>query len=355
MKAHLSICPIGVFACDDTGKIIDKELFEKNSERVAQKILQLRAGKIIPELKTLYERASKNYDEITLENENNFGLQVETAVPNLCGKVLRQQVNDLARQFGFPSLEKFVHLIALTITAETLQVELSRPDKRIIQVVGALEELEENTNVLSERLREWYLLFYPEFIGQVDKHDSFARIVSKGKVEKKESIGADFNDNDLNTVRFFAENIAGAFSLNEALENYLNGLMKQHFPNLHAVAGSIIGAKLLAIAGDSKRLARMPSSTIQVLGAEKALFRHLKEGTKSPKYGVILKHTFIQSTPQRLRGKVARSLAAKISIAVRTDIYSKEFVGDKLRKDLEMKVARIKGSGKYEKFKPKKF
>ena len=131
--------------------------------------------------------------------------------------------------------------------------------------------------------------------------------------------------------------------------------MKENFPNLRAVAGAQIGAKLIAIAGDSKRLARMPSSTVQVLGAEKALFRHLKEGTKSPKYGVILKHTFIQSTPQRLRGKVARSLAAKISLAIKTDIYSKEFVGEKLRKDLEMKVARIKSAGKYEKFKPKRF
>ncbi len=355
MKAHLSVCPIGVFACDDSGNIIDKEIFERNSERVAQKLLQLRDGKIIPEIKILHERLSKKYSEITLEHENNFGLQVETAVPNLCGKILRAQINEFAAEAGFQSFEKFVYLISLTMAAETLQVELSRPDKRIIQVIGALEELEENTNVLSERLREWYLIYYPEFVGQIDKHDSFARIVSKGKIEKKESVGADFNETDLNAVRFFAESVASEFSLSEALENYLDSLMKQHFPNLRAVAGAIIGAKLIAIAGDSKRLARMPSSTVQVLGAEKALFRHLKEGTKSPKYGVILKHTFIQSTPQRLRGKVARSLAAKISLAVKTDIYSKEFVGEKLRKDLEQKVARIKSGGKNEKSKPKRF
>ncbi len=346
MKAHLAICPIGVFVCDDTGKLIDKELFERNSEHAARRILQLRDGKIIPELKVLYERIRKKYDEITLEHENNFGLSIETSIPNLCGKVLRAQIKDLAAEFGFHPIEHFVYNLGIALTEETLQVELSKPDKRIIQVIGALEELDKNTNVLSERLREWYLIFHPELISQIEKHETFARLIAKGKVDKKDSIGASFNETDLKTLRFFAENISDSFSLRSVLENYLDNLMKEHFPNLRTVATPLIGAKLIAIAGDSTRLARMPSSTIQVLGAEKSLFRHLKTGSKPPKYGVILKHTFLQSAPQRLRGKVARALAAKISLAIKTDLYSKEFVGDKLRKDLESKIAKIKGGGK---------
>ena len=321
MAAHLAICPIGVFACDETGKLIDKELFERNSEHVARKILQLKGGTIIPELKILYERVRKKHNEIILEHKNNFGLEVQTEIPNLCGKVLRMQIRDLATEFGFSPIEHFVYNLGIALTEETLQVELSRPDKRIIQVIGALEELDENSNVLSERLREWYLIYYPELVEQIDKHESFARIVAKGKIDKKDSMGANFNDTDLNTLSFFAKNVSDSFALRSVLENYLDNLMKEHFPNLRTVAGAQIGAKLIAIAGDSTRLARMPSSTIQVLGAEKALFRHLKEGSKPPKYGAILKHSFLQSAPQRLRGKIARSLAAKISIAIKADVF----------------------------------
>src|SRR3989344_8893833 len=212
MAAHLAICPIGVFACDETGKLIDKELFERNSEHVARKILQLKGGTIIPELKILYERVRKKHNEIILEHKNNFGLEVQTEIPNLCGKVLRQQIRDLASEFGFHPIEHFVYNLGIALTEETLQIELSRPDKRIIQVIGALEELDETTNVLSERLREWYLIFHPELIKQIDKHETFARLIAKGKVDKKDSIGGNFNDSDLNTLKFFAQSVSESFS-----------------------------------------------------------------------------------------------------------------------------------------------
>ncbi len=112
-------------------------------------------------------------------------------------------------------------------------------------------------------------------------------------------------------------------------------------PNLTNIAGHILGARLLSFAGSLERLASLPSSTVQVIGASNALFKHLKGKAPSPKHGVIFRHPLVNNAPKNFRGKIARALASKISLAARCDCYSGE-LKESLVHELEMKVKAIK-------------
>ena len=111
--------------------------------------------------------------------------------------------------------------------------------------------------------------------------------------------------------------------------------MKKYCPNVLELAGVTIGAQLLELAKSLRRMAFLPASTIQLLGAEKALFRHLKTGSRSPKYGVIFQHPLIQNTKRSKRGKKARQLADKLSICAKLDFFKGEFLAKEYRKELE--------------------
>jgi nucleolar protein 56 len=113
-------------------------------------------------------------------------------------------------------------------------------------------------------------------------------------------------------------------------------------PNISSVAGAFIGARLISLAKGLERLASFPASTIQLLGAEKALFRFKHQGGNPPKHGVIFQHPLINRSPRKWRGKIARALATKISIAVKADVFTKRFIADDLKKDLEERVGEIR-------------
>ena len=118
--------------------------------------------------------------------------------------------------------------------------------------------------------------------------------------------------------------------------------MDELCPNTKAVCGVLTGAKLIEHAGSLKRLSEMPASTIQILGAEKALFRHMKTGAKPPRHGIIVHHPLIAKAPEKIHGKIARALADKISIASKVDYFQGKFIGDKLKKELEDKFNDLK-------------
>ena len=123
--------------------------------------------------------------------------------------------------------------------------------------------------------------------------------------------------------------------------------MEEVAPNIKALAGTLLGARLIALGGRLENLAKKPASTVQVLGAEKALFRSIRTGTHPPKHGIIFQHTMIHESKQWQRGKIARVLAGKLAIASRIDAYGGRYMGDKLIEDLEKRVKEIKE--KYEK------
>jgi nucleolar protein 56 len=144
-------------------------------------------------------------------------------------------------------------------------------------------------------------------------------------------------------VRELAKEVLNLRMLSNSIESYETGLAKELCPNLTYLIDAPLAAKLIAHAGGLKRLATMPASTIQVLGAEKALFKHLRQHTKSPKHGILFQHPWVNSAPKKERGKIARLLSTKIAIALKADFYTKRFIAEKLKQDLDKRMKEIKG------------
>ncbi|MBN2052470.1 NOP58 family protein [Candidatus Woesearchaeota archaeon] len=218
------------------------------------------------------------------------------------------------------------------------------PDLFIINAANNIDELQKIINTLSKRLREWYSLYFPGLDKKIADHEVFVKLVLKEdkKALQKElkladEMGFDFEKKDIEPILSMASIIADMGRESKLLEDYLEKTMKSYCPNLATLAGAGIGAKLLCEAGSLKRLAMMRSSTIQLLGAEKALFRHIKTGAKPPKYGYLLQHQLVQRAKPKDRGKAARAVADKIFLAVRVDYFKGKFIADKLLQELEVR------------------
>jgi nucleolar protein 56 len=148
-------------------------------------------------------------------------------------------------------------------------------------------------------------------------------------------MGGEVGNEDMEQIRHLALQINELFGLRKKEQEYLEALMKRVCPNIKAIAGATIGARLLEQAGGLKKLMEMPASTIQLLGAEKALFRHMKTGAKAPKFGFLHEHPLILKHPRKMQGKIARALADKLSIAVKIDYFKGKFIGESLLKGVE--------------------
>ncbi|MDD3042580.1 MAG: NOP5/NOP56 family protein [Methanosarcinaceae archaeon] len=239
----------------------------------------------------------------------------------------------------------------LTLRKAKLQVSKALSlDQRIIQAVEALDDINETTNTLSERLFEWYGNHFPEtgltgeaLAGFVVKYGNRANVDPEDPFYEKAStsIGAELPMEDEVLIKAFAESLFSLYARRGQLEAYIRESMETRAPNLTMLAGPMLGARLLSIAGGLPQLAKFPSSTVQVIGANKALFKHLRERAPSPKHGIIFSHPLINTSPWWQRGKIARALSAKLSLAARMDLYSGEKSPVLLEK-LDAKVGQIR-------------
>ncbi|MBP2144146.1 nucleolar protein 56 [Methanococcus voltae] len=237
-------------------------------------------------------------------------------------------------------------------------------DKLIVQTVNALDNLDETLNLFSERLREWYSLYFPEMDNIVKKQDAYVQLVSEYgfrenytrtrlkeempqnlartlSLAAKKSMGAEISEVDLQIIKSLANEIHNLYKYREELQAYLEVSMTEVAPNLTKIAGPSIGARLISLAGGMDRLSILPGSTIQVIGAEKALFAHLRERADSPKHGIIFQHPYIQGATGWTRGKISRAIACKMSIAIKADM-SGNYIADTLSEQIDKKVADIK-------------
>jgi len=220
--------------------------------------------------------------------------------------------------------------------------DAAKDDQIIVQTIGSINELNKSINLLSKRLREWTGYYLPELGHQVTDHKVLAQLISSKSRDELilefkivVSMGRAFEKSDANAIKSLGSTILDLFKQKESKEIYLEKNMIKTCLNLHDVAGSLIGAKLLAIAGSLRKMVMMPSSTIQLLGAEKALFMHMTKGTKSPKHGVIIEHQLLATSKASERGKRARALADKIGLAVKVDFFKGKYVADRLNKELK--------------------
>ena len=239
-----------------------------------------------------------------------------------------------------------------------VQERYSETDVDIIRAVSVLGDLDNAFNLLAENAIEWYGGHFPELYSIVRDNETYLKIVkefgekenisekklskllgetgSEKKIEEKakKSMGSPAKKKALEELQLLASNTLALKSERKRLQEFIEKEMEKLAPNFSKVAGPILGARLLAGSGGLKQLAMMPASTMQLLGAEKALFRHLTKKSLPPKYGILHEHPLISKTKRKEHGKVARALADKLSIAVKIDYFKGKFIGDKLKKEL---------------------
>ena len=223
------------------------------------------------------------------------------------------------------------------IEAARSMLKEERREKLIIQALGMYEDTVKIINVFHERLREWFLLYNQESPKSVTNEQLVSLILSG----EAENAGMEFDSSDIEALSTTAGMAAELSRQKKQLEGYLDSLVKSEAANLHAVCGFLLAAKLIALSGGVEKLARAPASRIQLLGAEKALFRHMRDNTRSPKHGVILMHPIVHSSPKELKGRMSRLLAAKISLAAKIDHFSHTDRGRELRSGLDKEAAVI--------------
>jgi len=230
-----------------------------------------------------------------------------------------------------------------------VKFNVHRADNMIIQTIALVDQMDKDINTFSMRIREWYSYHFPElvkivadnymyakvshFIGSrktltEDKLEGLEEIVmDEGKAKaiiaaSKSSMGMDVSVIDLINIESFSKRVIGLVEYRKKLHDYLQSKMGQVAPNLQALIGDLVGARLIAHAGSLTNLAKYPASTVQILGAEKALFRALKTKGNTPKYGLIFHSSFIGRAGAKNKGRISRFLANKCSIASRIDCFS---------------------------------
>jgi len=221
------------------------------------------------------------------------------------------------------------------------------PEDHLRQAVGALDELQHEENVLLERLREWYGLHFPELAPVVDTGTYVDLIAMYGRrdrmpIDGRESIGANLPEREEAELKAFAGLAKLVQGQRKAIESYLERSIREIAPNVSELAGPILAARLIALAGTVEDLARAPAGTVQLLGAERALFRHLRTGSPPPKHGVLFQHPWVHGAPPWQRGAIARAFAAKVSLAARADAFTKRKIAPELAKELRAAVEDIR-------------
>ncbi|MCL7384753.1 MAG: hypothetical protein LZ158_00070 [Thaumarchaeota archaeon] len=372
--ARILASPLGIVALDGD-KIVGFRSYGNDLDEIAKVYLNLQNGVLPPNINELLKELSdKGYSSLAIEDQKLFeSLSKLAEGVTLAVEYVEPEPIDLESLFLKNGLvgsreeyEQKVKMVCDAVLALSLKVAISRRDVLIIPAVHAHENIEKQINMIYMGCREWYGIHFPELNDLVDDPEDYLKIVTKiglrdrmdeeslSKVipghkrlkdiltAKEKSVGASLLEQDEEYIKRFAEEGLRLIQLRKDLENYIKSLMSLEAPNLTAIAGPILGSKLLAMAGGLERLARMPASTIQVLGAEKALFRFLKTGRGAPKHGLIFQHPYVHTSPKWQRGKIARVLAAKISIAARIDYFSREDRSAELRKALEERIKEIK-------------
>ncbi|KAJ0440458.1 putative Nop domain, helix hairpin bin domain superfamily, Nop domain superfamily protein [Helianthus annuus] len=249
-----------------------------------------------------------------------------------------------------------------------VKFNVNRVDNMVIQAIFLLDTLDKDVNSFSMRVREWYSWHFPELVKIVNDNYLYAKLakyiedkseLSEDKLEglvdilgdedkakevieaAKASMGQDLSPIDLINVKMFAQRVMDLAEYRKKLYDYLVSKMSDIAPNLAALIGEVVGARLISHAGSLTNLAKCPSSTLQILGAEKALFRALKTKGNTPKYGLIFHSSFIGRASAKNKGRMARYLANKCSIASRIDCFSESSgtsFGDKLREQVEERL-----------------
>jgi len=377
VKATIVECVMGVFGFGEANQLLDKIFFPKDPREIAEKLGKIEAGKVIEEIATLVESLrGRGYTTFVFESSEmarnareKLNIEVDVERPSEAGELLRGNLEKFAVDLGFvkraDELHEWIHKVSMELAKIRVTRAAEKRDLLVVQAIQTIDDLDKTLNLFMGRVREWYGLHFPELDRLIDKHETYARLIlnlgkrdnftienlekeglPKAKTEQiaeaaKASMGAELSEEDVKQIQAMCGNALGLYDARQSLEKYVDTVMEEVAPNTRALVGALLGARLIALAGGLNNLAKLPSSTVQILGAEKALFRSLRTGARPPKHGMIFQHSLIHEAKRWQRGKVARALAGKLAIAARTDAFSGKYVGDGLKAVLEKRIGEI--------------
>ncbi|CCF56651.1 hypothetical protein KAFR_0B03540 [Kazachstania africana CBS 2517] len=338
-------------------------------------------GKVSTQLEKLLDEIKKDKKSTLVVSEtklanaiNKLGLNlsvVSDAVTLDIYRAVKEYLPELLPGLDDSDLSKMSLGLAHSIGRHKLKFSADKVDVMIIQAIALLDDLDKELNTYAMRCKEWYGWHFPELAKIVTDSVAYARIIltmgirskaaetdmseilpeeveERVKTAAEVSMGTEITQSDLDNIKSLAEQIVEFAAYREQLSNYLSNRMKAIAPNLTQLVGELVGARLIAHSGSLVSLAKSPASTIQILGAEKALFRALKTKHDTPKYGLLYHASLVGQATGKNKGKIARVLAAKAAVSLRYDALAEDRddsgdIGLECRAKVENRLSQLEG------------
>ncbi|KAI0422510.1 Nop domain-containing protein [Xylaria grammica] len=352
-------------------------------------------GKVTPLLQQLLDDIKEERKASLAVADPKLGAAINVLPELQISPVSDSSTNDLFRAIKtylpelFPELDPdYLGNMALalshSISRHKVKFSPDKVDVMIVQAIKLLDDLDKELNNYAMRVKEWYGWHFPEMDRILNDNLAYARVIThmgirenaantdlseilpedleaRVKAAAEVSMGTEVDDMDLENIKLLAEQVISFTEYRQQLSQYLTSRMKALAPNTTEILGELVGARLIAHTGSLLRLAKSPGSTIQILGAEKALFRALKTKHDTPKYGLIYHSSLVGQATGRNKGKIARMLSAKAALCLRVDALSdlsnegidggdiaidddeRADMGIRLRANLEDKLRRLEG------------
>ncbi|PRW56410.1 putative nucleolar 5-2 [Chlorella sorokiniana] len=283
---------------------------------------------------------------------------------------IRNQLTSLVAGLSQQDLRPMSLGLSHSLSRYKLKFSPDKVDTMIVQAIGLLDDLDKELNTYAMRVREWYGWHFPEMTKIVADNIAYAKTVKlmgtrdkaadidfsdfleeEAESQLKEaavvSMGTEISEDDVANILNLCDQVIALSEYRAQLYDYLKSRMMAVAPNLTVLVGELVGARLIAHVGSLVNLAKAPASTIQILGAEKALFRALKTKHETPKYGLIYHASLIGQAPPKLKGKISRVLAAKCALGVRVDalgeVSDEGAVGLEARAKVEARLRQLEG------------
>ncbi|MCK5304186.1 MAG: C/D box methylation guide ribonucleoprotein complex aNOP56 subunit [Candidatus Heimdallarchaeota archaeon] len=364
----------GFFVYDSNDMLKTFIAYPKEAEEIAARVHNLSIYTISEELEMILKEIDEEIIETNSADVVNYarskGKKSELNVNSeFYQKFLTNLFHNLIQQ-DYISDEKeyqgLVREVGISLSKKRVAHSSQRVDKNVVHAILSMDDIDKTTNLFSARISEWYGVHFPEIMREVQNHLTLCKIIttigtkdnfteenvksfgfSNEKSKRivnlaRKSMGADFTENDLRPLQDLSLRIIDLYEEREKLEVWIGREISRIAPNMKAIVGAPIAARLIALAGGLRELAMKPASTIQLLGAEKALFRALKTGAKPPKHGIIYQIPVLHGCPWWQKGNISRAIAGRLTIAGRVDFFQGEFIGDQLKLEVDRKVEEIK-------------
>ncbi|THH11275.1 hypothetical protein EW145_g754 [Phellinidium pouzarii] len=306
-------------------KFLSKEIVDKGKTKEVLTVIDTKLGASISKKLGIEVQASSS----TIDLYRGIRSQLAALLDGLDPRDLAQMSLGLSH-----SLSRF-----------KLKFSPDKVDTMVVQSIALLDDLDKEINIYSMRVKEWYGWHFPEMGKILTDSVAYAKVVrlmgfrtnaattslahllpeeleQTIKVAAEISMGTEISESDMANINGACDQVIAISAYRTQLAEYLRNRMNAIAPNLTALVGELVGARLISHAGSLLNLAKHPASTVQILGAEKALFRALKTKHDTPKYGLIYHASLVGQAPPKLKGKMARMVATKAALSIRVDALS---------------------------------